>query len=252
MKNKLKQILKWITVTMLILSLLITTETIVLAEEIKEQTEEALTQYQEEKRTQDLREKQRQYIEENQAVPAEIVEKTESAASSDQSAEGEEEIIISQPELETDAPELYEQLYGEPVEVYEYGKVYRTDTNTYKFIGTSEPCMYEDEKGELQEIDNTLVEEETPGFRLFSVGSTDTTCYTNAGGSNDVKLPVKMQEGRGLTLTNQEGKTLELFPHEGTYENVSVLGNAILYNEVFENVDVNTRSKETASKKISY
>lgn len=222
------------TAFLMILTLLITTETIVLAEEMKEQMEEAVTQYQEEKRKQDVRTEQQEYIEEHQAVPTEAAEEKEPASPSDRT----EEIVISQPELESDAPDVHEQLYGQPIEVYEYGKVYRTDTNTYKFIGTSDPCTYEDENGERKEIDNTLVLEPTVGLRTLFADRDAATYYTNQEGGNDVKLPAQMQEGRGLTITNQGGKTLELFPYDGIYENAAVLENAILYNEVFEHVDV--------------
>lgn len=257
-------------VIFLVLTMVTTPNTVTLAAAVKDTVDTQIEEY----RKRENKREQLTYLEENKAEggleePQDQTEETtpkgnsgigedeagaetgsESGAESDTESDtesdseetdpenqAEEEVLLRQPELEEDPVDIYGQMYGEPVAVYEYGKVYQTDSNSYKFIGTADPEVFE-EDGELKEIDNALVEEQEIGVVPFLRNGEENTYYTNADNQIDIKLPAKMWSQKGLKFTNKEGRTLEVFPYEGIYENAVTLDNAILYNEVFENIDV--------------
>lgn len=149
---------------------------------------------------------------------------------------GEEPLTL--PDLPSEDPDAFDKRYGEPVEINEYGKIYRMDGENYKLILTPDPEVYRDEDGELKEIDNTLVpEEQTIPGGLFRKAA-KATAYTNKAGAAEIQLPETVTEDNGIRFTDPQGRTLELYPAEGEYGQPAVLENAILYNDVFRQTDI--------------
>ena len=239
----------------MILSLVLSWDLLVLAGEIRDKAEEEMAEWKEEQQKDEIKRQQQEYIEENRAgdrrdmdknpdnpdVHAERKEEADTeAGKAEETLPGIEkkgQDVIRQPELEDERMDELEAHYGAPVEMFEYGKVFQTDTGSYKFISTTEPNLYRNEKGELKEIDNTLIEKQQ-SRRSRGTERTDTTYYTNKANSMHIMLPAKMTENNGIVLTAGNGEQLEILPQDGDYSRPSVLGNAVLYNDVSENVDI--------------
>ncbi|MBD5542507.1 MAG: hypothetical protein HDR00_15195, partial [Lachnospiraceae bacterium] len=129
---------------------------------------------------------------------------------------------LRQPETEA----LSEELYGELVETGEYYKTYRLPDGTYKTLFTAYSNTYE-ENGEEKPIDNTLVS---------GNGAEDGT-YTNK--ANDIDVTFYGEEsGEAALSVSTEGMEALLKPLEGDYGKAAVSENAIRYNGVFENTDM--------------
>lgn len=241
----------------IMLTLILSQDVLVLAEEIRDKGQEKVEKWKEEQQAEEMRRQQQEYIEENKAGASEEAEDTpdspgghteqETDTGTEKNVKSNEEIpsgenagweTVRQPELEGMRADELEACYGEPAEVYEYGKVFQTGEGSYKFISTQEPNLYRGKEGELKEIDNTLIEKQQNSRRSLAAGEGDITYYTNRANSMDVVLPSKMRENRGIILTSGRGDQLELMPLDGDYGRVSVLENAILYNDVSDNVDI--------------
>lgn len=127
------------------------------------------------------------------------------------------------PEREGDILDSYREMYGEPIEVTGNTAVYKTGEHTYKSVMLLSPLTYKAENGAEEPIDNTLVSEEN-GF-------------TNAANRIDVTFPEEVNRERGIRLTDGD-LTVELKPTEGDYREPVVDKNAIRYNQVFPDVDI--------------
>ncbi len=134
------------------------------------------------------------------------------------------EAPLRQPEA--DGEEDLELLYGKPVETGRNYRTYKTPEGTYKTIFTSYANTYM-ENGEEKPIDNTLV----------SGNSAEGEAYTNK--ESDVAITF-FAEDTGSAAISVSGNGVEalLKPLEGDYDKSVVSENAIRYNEVFENIDV--------------
>lgn len=119
------------------------------------------------------------------------------------------------------------ELEGTLVAVNEYSRTYQTGTNTYTTQIGGESNTYQDENGDLQLVDNTLVEQ-TPWF------STD--YFKNTANDYTVKLPTKITSKNGIKLL-KNGYTIELIPQGGDFSKPVVVDNAVLYNDVYDGVD---------------
>lgn len=260
--HKLRRCGKILVAALIILALVVTEDVLVMAGEIAEKTGETVEKYKEQIEDSKSREEQEDYLKEHDAsrepegenlakekqeTDAGIKEPKEEQAQKSAGNENREnkepsEGGVSLPELSSEETDEFEKLYGEPVEVNEYGKVYKVDEENYKFIITPDPEKYRTEDGQLKDVDNTLVEKRAAASESISSrrakSRKEEPVYTNRAGDIDAQFPKEMDENSGIRLTGREGKTLELCPVKGTYDRPAVLENAILYNDVFDNIDV--------------
>ena len=127
---------------------------------------------------------------------------------------------------EADGTEDLQLLYGEPVETGRNYRTYETPEGTYKTVFTSYANTYM-ENGEEKPIDNTLV----------SGNGMEGEAYTNK--ESDVAISFLEEEtGETSISVSVNGVEALLKPLEGDYGRSAVLENAIRYNEVFDNIDV--------------
>ena len=124
---------------------------------------------------------------------------------------------------ETDTP--VEDPSWELLETGEHHKTYRLPDGTYKTLFTAAPNTYE-ENGEEKPIDNTLI----------SGNGAEEGTYTNK--ANDIDITFHGPEDRNALSVTAEGMEAVLVPTEGNYALTAVSENAIRYNEVFENIDI--------------
>lgn len=135
------------------------------------------------------------------------------------------------PDEELREPDVAEQTetdeFGEPVVISEHSKIYQTGDNTFKTVYSEIPNTFK-ENGKQKEYDNTLVLKEKVVGQDY---------YTNKQSDIDVKLPSEIKENKGITF--EYGKTkVDLIPTEGDYSKSAVKENAILYNDVYDGIDV--------------
>lgn len=118
-----------------------------------------------------------------------------------------------------------EEAEGELVEVGKHYKTWRMPDHTYKTVFTSYSNTYE-EAGEEKLIDNTLVSGNGAG-----------ETYHNKANEIDVVLSAGEEEGAKLSVSANEVEAV-MKPEDGNYANAAVSENAIRYNGVYENIDV--------------
>ena len=157
-----------------------------------------------------------------------------------------------EPPVELRAPILrekydpYAEKYGAPVEVSEYARVFSAPSanlsraargsaarKEYITVISPVPNTYVDENGQEHAIDNTLVVEDKNGVPT----------YENAANDLALSLPVEFAPGDGLCVT-LDGASMRLVPLEGDFTHPSSLENAVRYNEVFPDVDVQYTAQE--------
>ena len=105
------------------------------------------------------------------------------------------------------------------------GKTFTNEDGTATTYIYFNPIHYRDSNGSWRDIDNTLT--------LKGDGKT----YTNAANDYRVSLPKTMGGDNPLKFTLDDA-WLELAPLEGNYEKSAVQANAILYEDVLPDVDV--------------
>ena len=144
----------------IMLTLILSQDVLVLAEEIRDKGQEKVEEWKEEQQAEETRRQQQEYIEENKAGASEETEDTpdspgghteqETDTGTEKNVKSNEEIpsgenagweTVRQPELEGMRADELEACYGEPAEVYEYGKVFQTGEGSYKFMSTQEPNL---------------------------------------------------------------------------------------------------------------
>ena len=126
----------------------------------------------------------------------------------------------------SESPE--EEAYGEPIAVDEYTKVYQTGDRSFKTVYSEIPNTFENALGEEVEYDNTLVLEE----KLLTADY-----YTAAASDIEVKLPA--DGGNRFDVEFEyDGVKVKLKPQDGDYSKSAVKENAILYNDVFDGIDI--------------
>ncbi|MBR2410787.1 MAG: hypothetical protein IKB08_03585 [Clostridia bacterium] len=155
--------------------------------------------------------------------------------------EEEKEIVITEPDylvgnttgtlrLPDSVPESVTQeelLYGEPVEITEFTKVYQVDENTFSSVLSPVPNFYYDAKGNMREFDNSLVLDK----KLFGADE-----FTNTSSNIDVSFSADMLR-KGMSF-EKDGIKVNLIPVEGDYSKYAVVDNAVRYNDVYEGIDV--------------
>ena len=147
-----------------------------------------------------------------------------------------------------------EGLYGEPVEISEHEKVYQVDELNYITYLTSEANTYVAEDGEEKEIDLTLVPTdaatgercEAPAEEQIRDAALNID-YVPKDCENKVILPANAGSERGIQIQNGE-HILELFPEDGNYGNATIQEQALLYNQVQEQIDVQYTVESTGLK----
>ena len=114
----------------------------------------------------------------------------------------------------------------------EESRTYVTGENEYITIFGGDTGTYVDEDGNVRLVDNTL---EATKFTMFS-GST-INGYRNKQNSYTVVFPEEMTAEEGLAV--QLGDYyVEVIPMEGDYSNSVVKENAIIYNNVYDNINI--------------
>ena len=247
--------------------IVVDSETIVLAEEIRDTVSEAYHEYEQEKQY----EKERDAVTE-QVIPEQPEEEAESGAPEGSGGEnpGPEgdagqggglaegvPVSLRLPDTKLFADEKeaeLESLYGEPVEVGGHEKVYQVDARHYITYLTSEANTYTDEDGEEKEIDLTLVPTdpdtggqcEVPGEEEIRDDSLDIE-YVTMDCENKIALPANATPEKGIRIENGE-HTLELFPEDGNYGNATIQEQSLLYNQVQEQIDVQYTAGSTGLK----
>ena len=119
----------------------------------------------------------------------------------------------------------YESKYGEAVEKAADYTTYQTDDNKFLTVFDTMPNKYTDKNGKEKEIVLDLEE------KAFS--------YENTTNSVNVKFAKTFSEKKAVNVSLPNGEyEFSLIPAEGDYSKEVVKGNAVLYNNVFENIDV--------------
>lgn len=127
-----------------------------------------------------------------------------------------------------DSEQTYEEtLYGDPVEVNEYSKVYKIDENTFSSVYSSVPNFYYDKKGNANEYDNSLT---------YSKGFLSSGKFTNKSSDIDVSFSTDMLK-KGMTF-EKDGVKIKLIPTQGDYSKYVIVDNAVRYNDVYDGVDI--------------
>ncbi|MEF9939127.1 MAG: DNRLRE domain-containing protein [Clostridium sp.] len=252
----MKKICMWgkrITAILLVALLLCDSNMVVLAEEIRDTAKETYENHQQEQ----LYENQLEEVEElvvpeqdsegqKEELPADSKIPEESVESETQE---EPKISLRLPDTTVYADEnetALQGLYGDPIKVNKYEKVYQTDETHYVTLLTSKPNTYVTQEGLDKEVDLSLIpisretgeecalpqEEEIRNPELDVI-------YRPKDSNLDVNLPANVNKEQGIEISDSKGEyTLELFPEHGTYGNATIDQNALLYNGVQESVDV--------------
>lgn len=150
--------------------------------------------------------------------------------------------------------EELEGLYGKPVEVNEYEKVYQVDEVNYITYLTSEANTYVAEDGEERETDLTLIPTDAETGEPCGIPSEEQVRdqaldidYVTKDCENRIALPANATKEKGIRIQNGE-HTLELFPEDGDYGNATIQDQALLYNQVQDQIDVQYTAQGTGLK----
>lgn len=118
--------------------------------------------------------------------------------------------------------------FGEPIEVNEHSKIYQTSETEFKTVYSEIPNTYKNAFGKEIEYDNTLVLEEK------LIGN---DYYTSKSSDIEVKLPSDAEKDFNVYFEYNNVK-VEMIPLDGDYSKTAVKENAILYNNVFDGIDI--------------
>ena len=144
-------------------------------------------------------------------------------------------------EVELKEPEDYYPLPEEPEgELVDYdleSRTYKTGDKQYTTVFGGYVGTYEDEDGEVQLTDNTLVESEPKAKARSRSAESDSIVYENEANDYTIQLPSSITENAGIKI-QQGNYEIELIPAEGDYSHSVAKENAILYNQVYDGIDV--------------
>lgn len=144
-------------------------------------------------------------------------------------------------EIELKEPEDYYPLPEEPEgELVDYdleSRTYKTGDKQYTTVFGGYVGTYEDEEGEVQLTDNTLVESEPRAKTRARSAESAPTVYENEANDYTIQLPSSITENAGIKI-KQNDYEIELIPAGGDYSHSAVKENAILYNQVYDGIDV--------------
>lgn len=139
-------------------------------------------------------------------------------------------------EVELKEPKEYYPIPAEPKgQLIAYDKLsrtYKTGEKQYTTVFGGYVGTYEDKAGNIQIADNTLVEPKLKA-RTFSANGT----VQNKANDYVVRLPKHITEDAGVVVS-KEGYQIEIVPMSGDYSHSVVKDNAILYNQVYDGIDV--------------
>ena len=122
------------------------------------------------------------------------------------------------------------------MDVGEFDKTYLLENGTYKTVFTSYPNTY-DENGVEKIIDNTLIKENAATPKSVSENTLeDAQIYTNAAGYFDAVVQGHEEEMQLQVSRDDTAVQMETFG--GDFSRESVSQNAIRYNDVYSNVDI--------------
>lgn len=139
------------------------------------------------------------------------------------------------PDIQTEIEPYEETLYGDPIEVNEYSKVYQIDENTFTSVYSSVPNFYYNEKGKATGYDNSLTYEKN------LIGADE---FTNVSSDIDVSFSTDMLK-KGMTF-EKDGIKVSLIPVEGDYSKYVIVDNAVRYNDVYNGIDVQYTVEENS------
>ena len=144
-------------------------------------------------------------------------------------------------EVELKEPEDYYPLPEEPEgELVDYdleSRTYKTRDKQYTTVFGGYVGTYEDEEGKVQLTDNTLIESEPKVKTRARSSEPVSTVYENEANDYMIQLPSSITENAGIKI-QQNDYTIELIPVGGDYSHSVVKENAILYNQVYDGIDV--------------
>ena len=144
-------------------------------------------------------------------------------------------------EVELKEPEDYYPLPEEPEgELVDYdleSRTYKTRDKQYTTVFGGYVGTYEDEEGKVQLTDNTLIESEPKVKTRARSSEPVSTVYENEANDYMIQLPSSITENAGIKIQQDDYK-IELIPAGGDYSHSAVKENAILYNQVYDGIDV--------------
>ncbi|MEA4827571.1 MAG: DNRLRE domain-containing protein, partial [Clostridium sp.] len=117
-------------------------------------------------------------------------------------------------------------------------KTFKEGNGKYSTYVFTENIHFKNSKGELEEIDNTLIEnKEKKGI-----------VYKNKANDLKVSFPSKVEKNNPIKV-EKDNTYIEMLPVEGDFSKSSALDNKILYSDVLEGIDyqytvLNSRVKE--------
>ncbi len=148
---------------------------------------------------------------------------------------------------------LPEEPEGELIGYDEESRTYRTGEKQYTTVIGGYVGTFQDEEGKIQLVDNTLAEvgqkssRSGGGKRAKTVGGavqpdseqTDSEqgAYQNTANDYTVILPKNITGEAGIII-EKEDYQIEVVPLRGDYSHSVVKDNAILYNQVYDGIDV--------------
>lgn len=122
-------------------------------------------------------------------------------------------------------------------------RTYKTGEKQYTTVIGGYAGTYKDEDGEIQPVDNTLEipEQKTARKKARSAAGTAGVdageVYQNKANDYVVTLPKNITEAAGMVI-EKDDYHIEIIPAGGDYTHSVVKDNAILYNQVYDGVDV--------------
>ncbi|MCL2745747.1 MAG: DUF6531 domain-containing protein, partial [Coriobacteriia bacterium] len=124
---------------------------------------------------------------------------------------------------------------GDPIEVGQFHKTFRVGQDSYRTMITTDPNYFYTSSGTTLTVDTEL----EPASLLFA------NDYLNPAATLlDVRLPVDLEEDEDFTASFLSlGQALTLTQADGDFTRPAHLENAVLYNDVFEDVDVEFRTE---------
>lgn len=127
--------------------------------------------------------------------------------------------------------------YGKVIQEKRNSKTFELTKNRFLTILSQTPNTYVNNDGVEEKIDNTIIKKNKSKTESY---------FKNKSNVFEAELP--FNSGRGLKITKEELK-IEFTPLEGDFSNFIAEDNAIIYNDVLENIDyqytiLNTSVKE--------
>ena len=158
--------------------------------------------------------------------------------------------------IEVEEPE------GRLVQFNDSYRTYEVGEHSYVTVMGGYSGLYKDGDGKISRVDNTLVSSETKkqmaraAAYIFEGDDPDTmeedsaefyeeeneqipSVYKNASGAVDVTIPSKPTSSKGIKVAlASSSDAIEIIPTGGSFKKSAAAGNAIRYNNVYPNIDI--------------